>query len=46
MWTDAFQTVTMFGSFLAVVIKGNIDAGGSAKVFKENYDTGRVQFFE
>jgi len=27
MWTDTFQAICMFGSFLAIIIKGNIDAG-------------------
>jgi len=46
MWTDAFQATVMFGSFLAIIIKGNYEAGGSQKVFDANYQTGRVEFFD
>ena len=35
----------MFGSFLAIVIKGNHDAGGSRVVFDRNYQSGRVELF-
>ena len=45
MWTDAFQAIMMFGSFLAVIIKGNADAGGSHVVFDRNYQTGRIEIF-
>ena len=45
MWTDAFQAIMMFGSFLAVIIKGNADAGGSHVVFDRNYQTRRIEFF-
>ena len=46
MWTDAFQAMMMFGSFLAVIIKGNNDAGGASLVFDRNYQTGRIELFE
>ena len=46
MWTDAFQSLMMFGSFLTVILKGSYDAGGPYKVFDDNYKTGRVQLFE
>jgi len=45
MWTDTFQAAVMFGSFLAVIIKGNADTGGSNKVFDLNYQTGRIELF-
>eukprot|EP00095_Tigriopus_kingsejongensis_P004642 maker-scaffold29_size597861-snap-gene-0.10 protein:Tk04642 transcript:maker-scaffold29_size597861-snap-gene-0.10-mRNA-1 annotation:"hypothetical protein DAPPUDRAFT_330864" len=45
MWTDTFQAAMMFGSFLAVIIKGNYDTGGSAKVFDYNYQTSRIELF-
>ena len=45
MWTDAFQSIVMFGSFLAVIIKGNADAGGSHVVFDRNYQTSRIEIF-
>jgi len=33
MWTDTFQAICMFGSFLAIVVKGNSDVGGTPVVF-------------
>ena len=35
----------MFGSFLAIIIKGNFDAGGSSAVFDRNYKTNRIELF-
>ena len=46
MWTDAFQGIMMFGSFLAVIIKGNYDAGGASLIFDRNYQTGRIELFK
>ena len=46
MWTDTFQALMMFGSFLAVIIKGNSDAGGSYQVFDLNYQTRRIELFK
>merc|ERR1719228_1624697 len=45
MWTDTFQALCMFGSFLAIIIKGNFDAGGSSEVFKRNYEAERIELF-
>merc|ERR1719233_555165 len=45
MWTDTFQALCMFGSFLAIIIKGNSDAGGASVVFDRNYQSGRVELF-
>ena len=45
MWTDTFQAICMFGSFLAIIIKGNFDAGGASTVFDINYQSGRVELF-
>ena len=46
MWTDTFQATVMFGSFLAIIIKGNYDAGGASKVFDANYQTNRIELFK
>ena len=35
----------MFGSFIAIISKGNYDVGGSAVVFDRNYQSGRVELF-
>jgi len=45
IWTDTFQAICMFGSFLAIIIKGNFDAGGASTVFDINYQSGRVELF-
>jgi len=46
MWTDTFQSVCMFGSFLAIIIKGNYDIeGGATEVFDRNYQSGRIELF-
>jgi len=45
MWTDTFQALCMFGSFLAIIIKGNFDAGGASTVFDRNYQSGRMELF-
>merc|ERR1719427_644998 len=45
MWTDTFQALCMFGSFLAIIIKGNNDAGGSSEVFDRNYRSNRIELF-
>ena len=45
IWTDVFQATCMFGSFLAIIIKGNYDAGGATTVWDRNYQSGRVELF-
>lgn len=45
MWTDTFQAIIMFGSFIAIILKGNNDAGGFSKVFDRNYQSGRIELF-
>ena len=45
MWTDTFQAAVMFGSFLAIVVKGSRDVGGAGQVFDRNYQSGRVELF-
>ena len=46
MWTDTFQGAVMFGSFLAVIIKGNFDACGAKVVWDRNYQSGRIELFK
>jgi len=41
-----FQTIVMFGSFLAVIIKGTGEAGGLGNVFENSHKTNRVEFFK
>ena len=35
----------MFGSFLAIMMKGSHDVGGAGVVFDRNYQTGRLELF-
>ena len=35
----------MFASFIAIIIKGNNDAGGANVVFDRNYQSGRIELF-
>ena len=46
MWTDTFQSTIMFGSFVAILVKGTIDAGGVENVFAANYNSSRIEFFK
>lgn len=43
VWTDVIQTVAMFGSLLIVAIKGTINLGSSEIVFREAWNTGRIE---
>ncbi|XP_040568294.1 sodium-coupled monocarboxylate transporter 1 [Lepeophtheirus salmonis] len=45
MWTDTFQSFMMFASFIAIIVKGNYDAGGSYAVFDKNYKSNRIELF-
>ena len=45
MWTDTFQVVCMFGSFIAVLVMGVQSVGGVQSVFERNYKDGRVELF-
>ncbi len=46
VWSDVFQAAVMFGSFLAVTIKGNSEAGHFKQVFDLNYQTDRIELFK
>ncbi|XP_069104335.1 sodium-dependent multivitamin transporter-like isoform X2 [Argopecten irradians] len=45
IWTDVFQCLVMLVGMFAVIIKGTITAGGSAKMFEIVRDNGRLNFF-
>ncbi len=45
VWTDTFQALVLMGSFLAVIIVGNAEAGHWDTVFDLNYQTDRIEFF-
>lgn len=43
VWTDVIQTFSMFGALLIVAIKGTIDIGGANNVFREAWNTNRIE---
>ena len=45
IWTDTFQALCMFGSYLGIIIYGSEMVGGAARVFDTNYQAGRVELF-
>ena len=45
IWTDTFQAICMFGSFMGIIIYGSQRLGGAARVFDLNYQAGRVELF-
>ena len=46
MWTDTFQSMMIFIAFLAVLVKGTIDAGGIQEVIVVNYNQSKIEFFK
>ncbi|XP_076662885.1 sodium-coupled monocarboxylate transporter 2 [Andrena cerasifolii] len=46
VWTDAIQTIVMFGGVLVVAILGTDRVGGFDQVWKRNQETGRIVFFD
>jgi solute carrier family 5 (sodium-coupled monocarboxylate transporter), member 8/12 len=46
IWTDTVQVVIMYISMLTVIIKGDLDIGGTAEVWRRNAESGRVEFDE
>ncbi|CAK9832019.1 Sodium-coupled monocarboxylate transporter 2 [Anthophora retusa] len=46
VWTDAIQTIVMFGGVITVAVLGTNRVGGFGQVWKRNYDTDRIQFFD
>ncbi len=45
IWTNVFQALCMLTSCLVVVILGEKEVGGSAKVFKMAFESGRIELF-
>lgn len=44
--TDLFQVFVIFGAMLVVVIKGSIDMGGIANVWRTGVEGERIEFFK
>jgi len=45
LWTDTVQVIIMFCAMLAVIIKGSLDVGGFAEVWRISDEGGRIEFF-
>lgn len=46
VWTDAVQSVIMYGSLVVIMIKGTIDVGGFGVLWQRNLDGGRLNMPE
>jgi solute carrier family 5 (sodium-coupled monocarboxylate transporter), member 8/12 len=46
IWTDTFQVIVMFIAMLAVVLRGNFEVGGFARVWNVTQQSGREEFFK
>jgi sodium-coupled monocarboxylate transporter 8/12 len=46
VWTDAIQTIVMFGGVIAVAVLGTLKVGSVSEVWKRNVDSGRIEFFK
>ncbi|KAK9293678.1 hypothetical protein QLX08_011424 [Tetragonisca angustula] len=46
VWTDAVQTIVMFGGVIAIAAIGTKQVGGFQQVWKRNRDTDRIEFFD
>ncbi|XP_043798049.1 sodium-coupled monocarboxylate transporter 2-like isoform X2 [Apis laboriosa] len=46
VWTDAIQTIVMFGGVIVIAVIGTNQVGGFNEVWKRNRDTDRIQFFD
>jgi Na+/proline symporter len=46
VWTDAFQSLVMLIAMIWIMVKGVIDSGGIAAVWKDNMETDRIEFFK
>ncbi|XP_078050253.1 sodium-coupled monocarboxylate transporter 2 isoform X1 [Augochlora pura] len=45
VWTDAIQTIVMFGGVIIVAVYGTHRVGGFDVVWQRNRDTDRIEFF-
>ncbi|XP_026667942.1 sodium-coupled monocarboxylate transporter 1-like isoform X2 [Ceratina calcarata] len=45
VWTDAIQTIVMFGGVIAIAVIGTNNAGGFSRVWERNRLTDRIEFF-
>ncbi|KZC08682.1 Sodium-coupled monocarboxylate transporter 2 [Dufourea novaeangliae] len=46
VWTDAIQTIVMFGGVIVVAVLGTNRVGGIDRVWERNRATGRIEFFD
>ncbi|XP_073839726.1 sodium-coupled monocarboxylate transporter 2-like [Musca autumnalis] len=43
VWTDAIQSIVMYGTILIICIKGTLDLGGLSAVLQRNWEGGRLK---
>ena len=46
IWTDVLQCIIITIGIVATLVKGTIDSGGVANVFRENIKSGRMDLFD
>ncbi|XP_017764409.1 PREDICTED: sodium-coupled monocarboxylate transporter 2-like isoform X2 [Eufriesea mexicana] len=46
VWTDAIQTIVMFGGVMVIAVIGTNRVGGFEQVWKRNRETDRIEFFD
>jgi len=46
VWTDALQTVLMFGGMIVVVVVGTAAVGGVDVVWSRSESSDRIEFFK
>ena len=46
IYTDSFQALVMFGSYLGITVYGSEVVGGPSRVFDINYQAGRIQILD
>ncbi|XP_015175380.1 PREDICTED: sodium-coupled monocarboxylate transporter 1-like [Polistes dominula] len=45
VWTDTIQIMVMFGSVITVAVLGTNKVGSVYEVWRRNFETGRIEFF-
>lgn len=43
VWTDVVQIISMIGALVLVAVKGSMDIGGASEVFKQAWDSNRIE---
>ena len=46
VWTDTIQITLMYGSIIAIAIKGVIDVGGLGAIYERNLNSSRFELLK